>query len=226
MTDDAELVADQIRYYRRRAPEYDETSTPDNDPLADETAELRAALERFEPRGDVLELAAGTGTWTRELARFADRLTAVDASPEMLELNRAKVGGEHVSYVVADVFEYRPPQPYDVVAFAFWLSHVPPARFADFWESVATALKPDGRVFFVDQARHGLWREDWVDEDRAVVQRRLRDGTQHRLVKVLWDPDELRERLATLGWDVEVRGTGTFYWGAGSRGAASSAPRA
>ena len=82
------LLAEQRRYYRERAPEYDDWWFRRGGYALDpETAarwfadvrELEAALEAFGPRGDVLELAAGTGIWTRHLLRHADRVTAVDA---------------------------------------------------------------------------------------------------------------------------------------------------
>jgi SAM-dependent methyltransferase len=81
-----QLLGEQIAYYSARAIEYDRTAPftdHDGDP------ELSAALERFAPRGRVLELACGTGQWTKELAEYAMELTAVDASEEMLTLNRA-----------------------------------------------------------------------------------------------------------------------------------------
>ena len=217
MNADGGLIDEQIAYYRRRAAEYDETSTPVEDPLAAEGHRLREALHRFAPTGSVLELAAGTGTWTRELLAHAADVTAVDASPEMLALNRAKVGSDRVRYVVADVFSYQPETRHDVVVFAFWLSHVPLARFADFWDLVARSLKPSGRVFFVDEGRHGHWSEDWVDPHAGVVRRRLSDGTEHRAVKVLWDAVELEHRLRAMGWEIEVHSTGAFYWGEGRR---------
>ena len=52
---------------------------------------------------------------------------------------------------------------FDAVFFGFFLSHVPPSRFEPFWSVVEGLLAPDGRVFFVDEATHGLWEEDWVD---------------------------------------------------------------
>jgi hypothetical protein len=66
------LLAEQRRYYRERAPEYDDWWFRRAGYALDaETAtcwfadvrELEAALEAFGPRGDVLELAAGTGIW-------------------------------------------------------------------------------------------------------------------------------------------------------------------
>jgi demethylmenaquinone methyltransferase/2-methoxy-6-polyprenyl-1,4-benzoquinol methylase len=45
------------------------------------------------------------------------------------------------------------------------------------------------------------------------VARRLADGSEHRAVKVLWEPAELTARLRALGWDASVRDEGPFYWG-------------
>ena len=97
----ADSVLDhQLAYYRARAREYDDwwfrTGRYDRGPEANarwfaEVAELEAVVERFDPRGEVLELACGTGLWTKRLVGVADHLTAVDAAPEVLELNRARL---------------------------------------------------------------------------------------------------------------------------------------
>jgi SAM-dependent methyltransferase len=215
---DRELIEEQIAYYRARAAEYDATSpNPDDDPFADAAGRIRAALRRFEPRGRVVELAAGTGQWTGILADYADQLIATDASPEMLELNAAKVGERGVHYRVADAFAMDPTHDQDVVFFGFFLSHVPHGRFEDFWSVVDGLLAPGGRVFFVDEAAHGLWEEDWVDREAGIVRRPLSDGRVHRAVKVLWAPADLEQRLGELGWEVSVNADGPFYWGTAHR---------
>jgi len=210
---DRELLDDQIRYYRARAAEYDTTTTPDEDPYASAANRIRQALRAARPHGRVLELAAGTGQWTGLLAEHADELTAVDASPEMLALNAAKVADPRIRYQVADVFALQATHDHDVVFFGFWLSHVPPRRFGAFWEVVAGLLAPGGRALFVDEGAHFLWREDWLDEDAGVVRRRLSDGTEHRAVKVLWRADDLQRRLIEIGWDASVHAEEPFYWG-------------
>ena len=217
--DDRDLLDDQIRYYRARAAEYDETSPPpDDDRFAADAARIREALRAFEPCGRVLELAAGTGQWTGLLADFADELVVTDASLEMLELNRAKVGErDNTRYEVVDAFSLEPAHGFDTVFFGFFLSHVPPGRFEPFWGLVGGLLAPGGRVFFVDEGRHFLWREDWVDETAGVVRRPLADGTVHRAVKVLWSADDLAGRLQGLGWTASVTDEGPFYWGTASR---------
>ncbi len=214
--DEAALLDAQIRYYRARADEYDATSPTDAD-FAPDLERIRSALRGLAPRGRVLELAAGTGLWTGLLADYATELTAVDASPEVLRLNAQKTGDPRVRYVVSDVFRLRPEAAWDVVFFGAWLSHVPPRRFGAFWGLVASLLAPGGRAMFVDEVAPGLGNEEWVDERRGVVRRRLNDGSVHRLVKVLWGADELAARLRGLGWDTQVQATGPYYWGWAAR---------
>src|SRR5262249_34417352 len=97
-----------------------------------------------------------TGLWTRRLVEHATELTAIDAAPEALALNRERVASERVRYLQADLFQWQPRGLFDFVFFGFWLSHVPPHRFASFWETVRAAgapRAPPGRhVLFLPQA--------------------------------------------------------------------------
>ena len=214
---DEQLIDEQIAYYRARAAEYDATSTPEDDPFAEAADRIRDALRAFEPRGRVIELAAGTGPWTGLLADHAEELVVTDASPEMLELNRAKVGERAIRYQVANAFAMEATHDHDVVFFGFFLSHVPAGRFEPFWGVVSGLLAPGGRVFFVDEAAHGLWEEDWVDREAGIVRRPLTDGRVHRAVKVLWTPADLERRLTSLGWDASATSEVPFYWGTATR---------
>ena len=80
---------------------------------------VRSALERERPFGKCLELACGTGLWTACLAQGAADLTAIDASPETIEINRTKIDNAPVQYMVADLFEWWPTEKYDFVFFGF-----------------------------------------------------------------------------------------------------------
>jgi demethylmenaquinone methyltransferase/2-methoxy-6-polyprenyl-1,4-benzoquinol methylase len=212
-------MAKQVDYYRSRAGEYEATATPPGDPLADQKTVLVDALRAFYPRGRVLEIACGTGLYTRELVQFASSITAIDASPEMLDLARQRIRSPSVRFVHADVFSWEPDGQYDVVFFSFWLSHVPPTHFERFWDRVAAFLAPNGRVFFMDEGPHSYWREEFVDEVAGVVRRQLLDGSEHFAIKVLWDASDLERRLRDLGWDITVHRTDAFYWGHGGRAA-------
>jgi demethylmenaquinone methyltransferase/2-methoxy-6-polyprenyl-1,4-benzoquinol methylase len=228
---DEELLEGQLAYYRARAGEYDEwflrQGRHDRGPewnrrWFSELEDVRRELDRFMPAGKVLELACGTGLWTVELARHAASVTAVDASPEVLEINRARLGEAgretRVRYVGADLFEWRPDDEYDAVFFGFWLSHVPPARFAAFWDLVRSALRPGGRAFFVDslgaETPDEKERREKVSGDYTTA-RRLNDGREFRIVKVFYDPTDLERRLADLGWRFSVRTTDHLLYGFG-----------
>jgi SAM-dependent methyltransferase len=233
--EDNPVLAEQLAYYRARAREYDKWFRREG--LHDLGEELNArwrleldrvysALDAFAPRGDVLELAYGTGEWTIRLAEWATRVVGVDAAPEMRELALAKLqdaGRRNVELRVDDLFSWQPDRGYDVVFFAFWLSHVPESHAARFWRSVHDALRPGGRFFLVDAARavvegnviHGSRPPD---RESATEFRRLEDGREFRIVKRSPDLDRLARDVREHGFDVSFVETGEFFvYGLGRR---------
>jgi demethylmenaquinone methyltransferase/2-methoxy-6-polyprenyl-1,4-benzoquinol methylase len=218
-----DLLAEQARYYRARAGEYDDwwfrrgrydRGAEANARWFADAAAVGSALERFDPAGDVLELACGTGLWTQRLLDHARSVTAIDASPEVIELARARVGDSRVEYVQADLFAWEPDRTYDVCFFSFWLSHVPKERFAAFWEKVERSLAPGGRAFFIDSARSDLASaadHKLPDPEEQVMLRRLADGSEYRIVKRFQEPEILQRRLAALGWSAKVEMTPEFF---------------
>ena len=127
----SDILQDQIDYYRARAGEYDEwwfrTGRYDRGPEFNahwraEVVLVEAALDAWlteRAPATLLELACGTGLFTRHLARRVPRMTAVDASPEVLALNQNRVAAANVQYVEADLFSWRPATRYDAVFFSF-----------------------------------------------------------------------------------------------------------
>lgn len=218
-----DLLRQQIDYYRERAGEYDEwflrQGRYDHGPERNaqwfaEVSEVAAALDAFAPRGDMLELACGTGLWTQYLTRYAESVTALDSSPEALALNHARVADPKVSYIEADLFTWQPDRQYDVVFFSFWLSRVPPESFAAFWDMVRRALAPDGRVFFVDSlyAESSTARDHQLPDQReTVLTRRLNDGREYEIVKVFYRPEQLHASLSELGWAAECHATANYF---------------
>jgi SAM-dependent methyltransferase len=212
-----QLLAQQRAYYRALAPDYLDQGI-DVPGVGELVAELADALDAFRPAGSVLELACGPGVWTSQLLRHASDVTAVDASPEMLAIAASRVAaGAPVRFVEADLFAWEPDRRYDVVFMGFWLSHVPAERWEPFWNVVAAALAPGGRVFFADDA-HRTPDELIEGPASSTIQRRTPDGTAYRIVKVPHEPADLERRLRELGWDVTVTPTaGPCFWGAGNR---------
>ncbi len=131
----------------------------------------------------------------------------MDASPEVLAINRGRLLSPKVKYVEADVFAWTPPMQFDVVFFGFWLSHVPPERFEAFWSLVQRALRPEGRFFFIDSRYEptSAARDHRLPERTATtLTRRLNDGREFQIYKIFYDAEALQGRLAQLGWDALV----------------------
>jgi demethylmenaquinone methyltransferase/2-methoxy-6-polyprenyl-1,4-benzoquinol methylase len=222
-----EVIAEQIAYYRARAPEYDEwfrrEGSYDLGPdvkaaWLDEVGVVERALERVAPKGRILELASGTGWWSERLSQYTTDLTCVDAAPEALEIARSRA--PRARFVVADLFRWEPEAQFDFVFFSFWLSHVPHTRFEAFWALVDRCLTQHGRAFFIDNLHTPLLELEGgaafrpYETPDGVVSRRLNDGREYRAVKVHHATEDLAKRLAALGWRTEVHSTGTFlYYG-------------
>lgn len=226
------ILDEQMAYYRARAAEYDEwfyrEGRYDRGPAEtrawfDEVRIVSEELGRFGVGGDVLELACGTGIWTALLARRASSVTAVDASVEMLSINRAKLSerdrvGEgwstRVRYVQADLFNWKPERQYDAVFFGFWLSHVPAKRFDSFWDLVVAALKPGGRFFFVDSLPdpQSSASDHETPTARETRQRRLlNDGSSYEIIKIYYAPKDLEHRLRQRGFSATVKSSGRYF---------------
>jgi SAM-dependent methyltransferase len=202
-----DAMAEQIAYYEARAPEYDDFyerrgifnhGEAANRRFYEDVDTADAALRSFHATGKVLELACGTGFWTERLARTATSVLAVDASPSVIALNRTRLAGApHVSFVVADVLEWEPPEQFDVVFFGLWLHLVPADRFEDFWSLVDRSLVPGGRVFFIDGFSQTPGRFDRV--------KRLVDPGKafERAKKLVVDPGKAFERVKKVVGDAD-----------------------
>jgi demethylmenaquinone methyltransferase/2-methoxy-6-polyprenyl-1,4-benzoquinol methylase len=218
-----EVLDSMKRYYRERAVEYDEwfyrrgrydQGAEANARWFAEIDEVMEALDAFELDGDLLELAPGTGIWTERLLRTAAQITAVDASPEMIAINRARVDSGHVTYVQADLFEWQPERQYDAVFFGFWISHVPLERLDGFLQMLAAALKLGGKLFFVDGRREPsstAVNHRLPEIGQQLMTRKLNDGRAFEIVKNFYDPPALAALFTRHGMDVIARETATYF---------------
>jgi SAM-dependent methyltransferase len=220
---DTELLAEQQRYYEARAPIYDQLYLRQGRYAVDdaawmsnwhrETGELERFVQALPADGSVLELAPGTGLWTRFLAPRARHLVAVDASPAMLARNRSLRDGDRIHSVEADLFAWEQDDRFDLVFTGFFLSHIPPGRWASFWGKVTGWLAPGGTLAFVDDS----WGPDRPSSSERVeggpdhAHIRLLDDGPYTIVKRFFRPGELEAAFGEVGLDAEVRSTGEHF---------------
>jgi len=216
------VLQNQIAYYRARAKEYDEwfyrqgyydRGDELNQQWHTEAQIVRDQLLNFPQVPHIVEMAGGTGIWTQELIKLSETVTVLDASPEMIEINLAKVQSDHVIYQQADLFQWQPEQQVDMIFFGFWLSHVPKEKLSPFLETVHRALKPDGRLFFVDsqKVQTGTSTRQKITTTDDIQKRVLNDGSEFEIIKIYYDADNLTQVLKSHGFDITVQKTSTFF---------------
>ena len=209
-TDDAALR----QYYAARAGEYESIYAK-----PERQADLRR-LETLLPDllagRRLLELACGTGYWTQHLARKAQSILALDASPETLELAAAKeLPPQRVAFRVADAYDL-PDElgSFDGAFAGFWWSHVPMASQSRFLRSLDRRLAPRARVVLLDNlyVEGNSTPVSHRDEEGNTYQRRrLADGSEHVVLKNFPTEQELRGAAAAYGDHMQFQRL-EYYW--------------
>ena len=215
-------AANLVAYYEARAPEYDDwylrRGRYSHGPVHDAAwnTELDAAgrwLDGLPIRGQIVELAAGTGWWSPLLAEKGE-LSLYDAAAAPLELARERLvaHGLRAHLHVRDAWE-APDRRVDALFAGFWLSHVPRGRLDEFLALARSWLRPGGTFAFIDSlpdAQSGAGDHQARNGDSSL--RRLADGREFRIVKVYYQPVELRAALLRAGFaSAEVTTTGRFF---------------
>lgn len=210
---DDRVLREQSEYYQARAGEYDESlrGIGPGEQANEEWLQIVSGLRALKPVEEVLELACGTGIWTQELVKIGRSVTALDGSTEMIAINRSKTAGTAIEYQCIDLFQWDPETQYDLVFFAFWLSHVPPAHLGDFLNKVARATRPGGRVFIVDEPQSDR-NISGPNVDGVYQQRTLNDGRSFQIVKVYYDPQEIERHFLGQGFKQDSSVLGSVFF--------------
>jgi demethylmenaquinone methyltransferase/2-methoxy-6-polyprenyl-1,4-benzoquinol methylase len=136
----------------------------------------------------------------------------------MIAINRARLetGGlaDRVTFQEVDLFKWKPDRTHEAVVIGFFLSHVPVQLEDDFMESVASALRPDGKIFFVDSRREQSSTaadQPLPDVGDQIMTRKLNDGRTFQVVKLYRSADDLTDLFARHGLTVDVRETPNYF---------------
>jgi trans-aconitate methyltransferase len=150
------------------------------------------------PLGAALDAGCGPGADARWLARQGWRVTAVDVSPTAVS-NAKDFAAHHepdltsrISWVVADLTTWEPPERYDLVISQYVHPTVP---FGEFVARLAQAVAPGGTLLIVghDHAdRHSAAHAP----ERASIGL---DAVTGSLTMDLWDVDVAEPRTRRVG---------------------------
>jgi ubiquinone/menaquinone biosynthesis C-methylase UbiE len=203
-----------VDYYRRRAREYEAIyAKPERQT---DLAFLKKHIPERLAQRRVLEVACGTGYWTVLVTRSAAKVVATDATEEPMRIAMSKDYAERdVRFELADAFAL----PGDLGRFdgalaAFWWSHVPLSRIAEFLASLHARLEPGARVLLLDNryvegSSTAIAERD--AEGNTYQRRRLADGSENRVLKNFPTEAELRAALAPHAREFSYRAL-EYYW--------------
>jgi SAM-dependent methyltransferase len=210
------MTGDLETYYAARAAEYDRVYEK-----PERQADL-ARLERLVPehfRGRrVLEIACGTGYWTKRIAGVARSIVATDIGTEVLSVAKAKPWPltTDVTFHIADAFDLAAvPGDFDAAFAGFWWSHVRREDLGTFLDGLHARLPAGARVMLIDNryvagSNIPITRRD--PAGNTFQERTLSNGERHEVLKNFPDADEVRRELEAHGADeVEVAEL-EYYW--------------
>lgn len=198
-----DLDREMVACDEARAPGYDDwylrrglySHGPIHDAAWD--AELDTAgrwLDGLPIKGEIVELAAGTGWWSPLLASKGEA-SLYDATEAPLARARVRLvaHGLRAHLHVRDAWT-EPDRPVDALFTGFWLGQVPPERLSAFLALARRWLKPGGLFAFIDS----------LDDPQS--------GTVDRRAKVHHEPAALADALIGAGFEASsVTTTGRFF---------------
>jgi len=209
----ASIEQSMAAYYGARAPEYDLVyRKPERQP---DIREIQEWLPPIFAAATVVEVACGTGYWTPFIASRARGIVGLDVSTETLAIARRRLP-TNAKLLVADA--YRLPfrdRAFDSAFAGFWLSHVPRARLSEFLVVLHRALRPGATVvlldnLYVEGSNHPVIERDARGDD--YQERRLADGSTHRVLKNFPTEAELRAVALSAGARQVEYKTWRYYW--------------
>ena len=143
------MNSDQIIYYSERAKEYEQIYQKEE--RQEDLKKLGIILKDLFFAKSVLEIACGTGYWTRIISEKAKSIFAVDINDSVLEIAQSKKYKAPVNFEKADIFNIsKVDEIFDSGFGGFIWSHIPKQNLDVFLSGFLSKVSPGGLVVFVD----------------------------------------------------------------------------
>ncbi|KAM9965864.1 hypothetical protein ACTFIR_006043 [Dictyostelium discoideum] len=228
-------LEEQQQYYNERATQYDDWwhfsgSFDQGEQVKAEALKNREGFYNFfskitENAGteklNVLECASGTGNFTKLFLNEKYKLHCEEGSLQMIDVLKSKFEkeikemGDNFSINQTDLFseKFNPtPNTYDIVFMGFLISHIPPSLFNEFFSKCTTALKPNGRLVFIDSYYHKSYKlkvhesgknniklDENLKDDDYIIKRKLLDGKEYSIYKICFTAESIMNTLTDVG---------------------------
>ena len=204
-----------VEYYRARAAEYEKVYAK-----PERQTDLRALYDlipAYFAGRRVLEIACGSGYWTRVLGARAASIVALDLAPEMLAIARAQQSTSGAAqFSIGDAFDLAAvPGVVDAAFAGFWWSHVPREDLPRFLSGLNQRLPANSPVLLLDNryVEGSNWPITRTDTAGNTYQRRrLENQTEHEVLKNFPTRLEVRRAIEASGGSSPTITDLAYYW--------------
>ena len=201
------------KYYSNRANEYEAIYNRDDPIRQAEQTNIHNELESVFKARSVLEIACGTGYWTKTISKAAYKVLAIDYSPEVIEVAKSK--NINAEFIVDDAFSLSKVEGiFDGGCANFWFSHIPKNKIKIFLETFHSKLEKGSPVFMADNIFiDGIGGEliHKSGDENTYKLRTLENGSRYEIIKNYYTKKELRDYLNNFCTDLEIV-FGNCFW--------------
>ncbi|MEM9886680.1 MAG: methyltransferase domain-containing protein [Bacteroidota bacterium] len=207
-------IEDQVRYYQERAKEYDLVYEKPERQV--DLCKLKTYLPtKFEAK-HTLEIACGTGYWTKSIAKAALSVSAIDINESVLEIAKTRLKNQvNVTLSQSDYQNLSQLKvKYDALFGGFIWSHIPLEQLENFLSICLNAVKPYGIAVFIDNRyiegnSTPICRVD--DMGNSYQIRKLQSGATFEVIKNYPTVSSVRELLKDAAFQISWKEL-EYYW--------------
>ena len=201
-----------MEYYDERAEEYDEIyegkgpATCRPEVYAIDIEGIGKFAESF-GKGNILDIACGSGYWLKFLYNKCGTFTFLDQSEQMLKECRLKAERFGITgrsrFIKSDILDYffEETDRFDCAFIGFLLGHFTKTQEEVFFKKLKDILKPGAEILIIDSTWNKERAKKLNKED--IVERRLNDGRTFKIYKKYFDEDDLPALLNNYGITVK-----------------------
>jgi SAM-dependent methyltransferase len=207
------ITEQSAQFYAKSASNHDRVY--DKPERQHDLAEMRTHVADALRGHVVLELACGTGYWTKVIADSADSVVATDINPEMIALaNLRALPADKVQFGVADAWNLPDDiGSYTAVFIGFWWSHVKREQQEKFLAQLRSKVGDVVLVLlddvYVEGSSETVARTDL--EGNTYQIRVAPDGERYEIPKTYPSDSALRKKLASSVREIKIVRL-EYYW--------------
>ena len=201
-------------YYQKRATEY-ELVYQKPERQADLKA-LHQYLKKAFKNKKILEIACGTGYWTKMIAETCAFIVAMDINEEVLNIAKAKVyNSRTVDFRQLDFWQLKyADNPLDSVFGGFIWSHILKKEIPQLLSILFKQIHPKGELIFIDNkyvdgSSTPISRTD--EESNTYQIRKLQTGEEYEVLKNFSNEKEIDNLIKNFGVEVEWKEL-EYFW--------------